>query len=98
MLKAKQSASKNQFYSNINDVTRSLNAIHLTNTNEWINNDMEIDNRAPSKAEFVDEVDIMMSINGEREMYEIYMKHRIENAAKSMEVYLSITSDVVVGI
>lgn len=100
MLKEKQSdqtgASKKRCYgymSTINDVTTSLNAIHLTNTNEWINNDMEIDNRAPSETELVDE---MMS-NGERQMYEIYVERCSDNAAKAMDLYLSIMSNVVGG-
>ncbi|KAJ0466575.1 hypothetical protein HanIR_Chr14g0673651 [Helianthus annuus] len=81
-------AAKKQFYRDmktINDVTSSLNAIHLVNKTEWTEQDMEID-----------EMDIKM-FEGERKMYEIYVDYCSEDADKWMEVYLSIMSGVVGG-
>lgn len=81
----------------LNDVTSSLNEMHLSNMNEWAQKDMEIDHkRAPTEVELVDEMDMKMS-DGERKMYEIYVESCSNNAAKAMEVYLSIMCDVVGG-
>ncbi|KAK1406640.1 hypothetical protein QVD17_42129 [Tagetes erecta] len=80
--------TKKQFFidmKTINEVTSSLNAIHLYNQNEWNKNDME-----------VDEIDNKM-FDEERKTYEIYVDCCSEEADKWMEVYLSIMSDVVGG-
>lgn len=80
--------TKKQFFRDmktINEVTNSLNAIHIYNQNEWSKNDMEID-----------EMDVKM-FDEERKTYEIYVDYCSENADKWMEVYLSIMSDVVGG-
>lgn len=80
----------------VKDVTSSLNAMHLGNTNEWTEIDMEIDHWAPKETEVFDEVDIKM-IEGEREMYELYLECCSDDATKLMEIYLSVMSDVVGG-
>ncbi|KAI3745769.1 hypothetical protein L6452_08176 [Arctium lappa] len=50
----------------------------------------------PSKPELIDKMDIPFS-EGERQMYEIYVENFSDDAAETMETYLSIMSDVVGG-
>lgn len=76
----------------INDVTTSLNAMHLANRNEWREKDMEIDHLRAH--EVIDEMDMIMT-EGERKMYEIYVECLSNDAAEAMEIYLNIMSKVV---
>ncbi|GJU52737.1 hypothetical protein Tco_1226451 [Tanacetum coccineum] len=39
----------------VNDVTSSMNAMHLSNNNEWMETRMEVDHWAPTQTEHVDE-------------------------------------------
>nr|GEW37728.1 hypothetical protein [Tanacetum cinerariifolium] len=80
----------------VNDVTSSMNAMHLSNNNEWMETRMEVDHWAPTQTELVDEMDIKM-IEGERETYEIYVDFCSDDATKAMKIYLSIMSEVVGG-
>ncbi|GJU52738.1 hypothetical protein Tco_1226452 [Tanacetum coccineum] len=80
----------------VNDVTSSMNAMHLSNNNEWMETRMEVDHWAPTQTEHVDDMDIKM-IEGERETYEIYVDFCSDDAVKAMEIYSSILSEVVGG-
>lgn len=78
----------------INDVTSSMNAMHLTNRVDHDKRDMEIDDLQTPKP--VDEMEVTIP-DGKREMYEIYLEHLSNDATEEMEIYLSIMSDVVGG-
>ncbi|PWA60203.1 hypothetical protein CTI12_AA358740 [Artemisia annua] len=80
----------------LNDVTSSMNAMHLSNNKDWMVKRMEVDPWVPTESESVDEMDINMS-EGERETYEIYVEFCSDDIAKAMEIYLSIMSEVVGG-
>lgn len=80
----------------VNDVTSSMNAMHLSNNNERTETRMEVDHWAPSQTELVDEMDSKM-FEGERETYEIYVEFCSDDDAKAMEIYSSIMSEVVGG-